>query len=108
MKKLFLVVLCAGLFVACGNKNQKTEEVADTVVVEEVAEPAPEEEAVVAEEAPVQEAAPAPAPAKKTTTKKQTVKEHAESAAENVANTAIDQAEKAATQSVVNTGKKRR
>ncbi len=102
MKKLFLVALCAGLFVACGNKNAQTEEPKDTVVVEEVSEPVAE--AVPAEEAPVQEAAPAPAK----TTKKQTVKEHAEQAATNVANTAIDQAEKQATQTMVNSGKKRR
>ncbi|MCR4737497.1 MAG: hypothetical protein K5846_04990 [Bacteroidales bacterium] len=104
MKKLFLLALCAGLFVACGNKNAKTEQATDTTVVEEVVAPV-EEEAVVAEEAPVQEAAPAPA---KTTAKKQTVKEHAQQAAENVANAAIDKAEQDATNSMVNTGKKRR
>jgi uncharacterized protein YcfL len=104
MKKLFLLALCAGLFVACGNKNAKTEDVKDTTVVEEVVAPV-EEEAVVAEEAPVQEAAPAPA---KTNNKKQTVKEHAQSAAENVANAAIDQAEKDATNTVVNKGVRRR
>lgn len=100
MKKVFLVLLCAGLFVACNNKNKQEEQVVDTVAVEAVEE-APVEEAVVAEQ-PAQEQA---APAKQTTTKpKQTVKEHAQ----NVANTAIDQAEKQATQQVVNTGKKRR
>lgn len=104
MKKVFLVLLCAGLFVACNNKNKQEEQVVDTVAVEAVEE-APVEEPVVAEQ-PAQEQA---APAKQTTTKpKQTVKEHAQSAAENVANTAIDQGEKQATQQVVNTGKKRR
>lgn len=101
MKKVFLVLLCAGLLVACNNKNKQEEQVADTVAVEVAEEPV-QEEAVVAEE-PVQEqqAAPAAKP-------KQTVKQHAQSAAENVANTAIDQAEQQATNQVVNTGKKRR
>jgi outer membrane protein assembly factor BamE (lipoprotein component of BamABCDE complex) len=104
MKKLFLVLLCAGLFVACNNKNKQEEQVADTVAIEVAEEPV-QEEAVVAEE-PAQEQA---APAKQNTTKpKQTVKEHAQSAAENVANTAIDQAEQQATKQVVNTGKRRR
>ena len=101
MKKVFLVLLCAGLLVACNNKNKQEEQVADTVAVEVAEEPV-QEEAVVAEE-PVQEqqAAPAAKP-------KQTVKQHVQSAAENVANTAIDQAEQQATNQVVNTGKKRR
>ncbi|MCR4680683.1 MAG: hypothetical protein K5636_03615 [Bacteroidales bacterium] len=105
MKKLFLVLLCAGLFVACGNKNKDAEQCADTTAAEVIAEPAPVEEPVVAEEAPAQEQA---APAKQTSKPKQTVKQHAQSAAENVANTAIDKAESEATQQVVNTGKKRR
>ena len=43
MKKLFLVLLCAGLFVACGNKNKQEEPVAEPAAQEEVTEaPAPE------------------------------------------------------------------
>ncbi len=103
MKKVLLVLLCAGLLVACNNKNKQEEQVADTVAVEVAEEPV-KEEAVVAEE-PAQEQA---APAKQTSKPKQTVKEHAQSAAENVANTAIDQGEQQATNQVVNTGKKRR
>jgi len=106
MKKLFLVLLCAGLFVACGNKNKQEEPVAEPAAQEEVTEaPAPEEAPVVAEE-PAQEQKAAPA--KQTSKPKQTVKEHAQSAAENVANAAIDQAEKDATNQVVNKGVKRR
>ena len=42
MKKVFLVLLAAGMFVACGNKAAQEEEVAtDTVAVEEVVEEAP-------------------------------------------------------------------
>ena len=104
MKKIFLVLLCAGLFVACGNKNKQEEQVADTVAVEVAEEPV-QEEAVVAEE-PVQEQQQQATPAKKNN--KPTVAQHAQQAAENVANTAIDQAEQQATNQVVNTGKKRR
>ncbi len=106
MKKVFLVLLCAGMFAACGNKaNQEAPATDTTATVEEVA--APVEEPAVAE-APAQEQA---APAKNTTTttsKKQTVKEHAAAAAENVANSAIDKAETEATNTIVNSGKKRR
>lgn len=54
MKKLFLVALAAGMFVACGNKTNE-EAATDSVAVEEPVEvveaPAPVEEApVVAEE----------------------------------------------------------
>lgn len=98
MKKLFLAVLCAGLFVACGNKNKQVEEPAiDTVAVEEVVEEPVVEEPVVAEEpAP---AAKASTPAKKnnTTTNKtnnnQTVGEHAKQAANTVGNAAISKVE---------------
>ena len=39
MKKVFLAVLCAGLFFACGNKKaQEPEALMDTVPVEEVIE----------------------------------------------------------------------
>lgn len=107
MKKLFLVLLCAGLFVACGNKNNQQETVADTTATEAVEEtPAVEEQPAVAEQpAQEQQAAPAKKPAAKP---KPTVAEHAQQAAENVANTAIDKAEQEATNKVVNTGKKRR
>lgn len=126
MKKLFLAVLCAGLFFACGNKKQaEPETLIDTPACQEMVEetPAVEEQEPVAE---VQEPAPAPAKkatttAKKTTTPTKaeqagiqkvddnsTVKKHAENAATNVANTAIDKAEKEATNTIVNSGKKKR
>ena len=122
MKKVFLAVLCAGLFFACGNKKaQEPEALVDTVPVEEVIEDVAEEvEEVVAEE-PVAQATPA----KKTTTtaKKNTnnsgltssktnasptVQEHAQSSANKVANAAIDKTEKEATTTIVNSGKKKR
>ena len=122
MKKVFLAVLCAGLFFACGNKKaQEPEALVDTLPVEEVIEDVAEEvEEVVAEE-PVAQATPA----KKTnTTAKQntgntgmtttktneapTVQEHAQSAANRVANKAIDKAETETTNAIVNSGKKKR
>ena len=124
MKKVFLAVLCAGLFFACGNKKaQEPEALVDTLPVEEVIEDVVEEvEEPVAEE-PVAQTTPA----KKTTTTKKnntpskaeqagiqkvddnsTVKKHAENAATNVANTAIDKAESEATSTIVNSGKKKR
>ncbi len=66
MKKVFLAVLVAGLFVACGNKNTEAEAtdsaavVEEEVVVEEVAEPVQEVAEVVTEEV----AAPAATEAK--------------------------------------------
>jgi hypothetical protein len=122
MKKVFLAVLCAGLFFACGNKKaQEPEALVDTLPVEEVIEDVVEEvEEPVAEE-PVAQTTPA----KKTTTtakkntnnsgmsvsktnESPTVKEHAESAANKIANTAIDKGEKEATSTIVNSGKKKR
>ena len=122
MKKVFLALLCAGLFFACGNKKaQEPEALVDTVPVEEVIEDVVEEvEEPVAEE-PVAQTTPA----KKTTTtakkntnnsgmsvsktnESPTVKEHAESAANKIANTAIDKGEKEATSTIVNSGKKKR
>ena len=122
MKKLFLAVLCAGLFFACGNKKQaEPETLIDSTPQEMVEEtPAVEEQEPVAE---VQEPAAAPAKKTTTTTKKNnnnsgmtagktneapSVKEHAQSAANKVANTAIDKAEQDATNSIVNSGKKKR
>ena len=106
MKKLFLALLCAGLFFACGNKKTAEEPAIDSTACQEVVE----EPEVVAEpevaEAPVQETQQTTTPAKK-----QTVKQHAQSAAENVANAAIDKAENTATEAVTTTptqNKKRR
>jgi len=124
MKKVFLAVLCAGLFFACGNKKQaEPEALVDTVPAqqEEVVQQEPEEVAEPVADEPVAQAAPA----KKTNTtaKKQTpapqanvqkvdnntsVKDRAEKAATNVANTAIDKAEKETTNAIVNSGKKKR
>lgn len=113
MKKVFLVLLCASLFVACGNKKQKADElVADTVAVEEVVE-----EPVVEEQPVAEEPAPAPAPAKKTTTPAKktstpakpvvkseptstTLKEHAKKSAENVGHTVINKVEKDANNAI--------
>lgn len=117
MKKVFLALLCAGLFVACGNKNKVVEEPAvDSVVVEEIVEEPVVEEPVVAEE-------PAPAPAKATTTKKnnnkpatttnktedQTLKEHAKQTGTAVGNAALDKVETEAVKEINNaTPNKRR
>ena len=122
MKKLFLAALCAGLFFACGNKKQAEPEtlIDSTPACQEMVEdtPAVEEQEPVAE---VQEPAPAPAKKTTTTTKKnnnnsgmtatketQSVKEHAESSANKIANKAIDKAEQDATNTIVNSGKKKR
>ena len=123
MKKVFLAVLCAGLFFACGNKKQaEPEALVDTVpvVVEEPVAEEPVAEEPVAEE-PVAQAAPAKKPAatpKKNnnntgmtagkTNEAPTVKEHAESAANRIANKAIDKAEQETTNAIVNSGKKKR
>ena len=58
MKKVFLAVLVAGLFVACGNKNTEAEATDSTAVETEVVEEAPVAEEPVAEVAPEAEAAP--------------------------------------------------
>ena len=93
----------------------------DTPVVEEVIQDVVEEvEEPVAEE-PVAQTTPAKKttkPAQKTnnnsgmsaskTNESPTVKEHAESAANKIANTAIDKGEKEATSTIVNSGKKKR
>lgn len=129
MKKVFLAVLCAGLFFACGNKKaQEPEALMDTVPVEEVVEEVAEE---VVEEPVAEEPVAQTTPAKKTTTTKttttakpnktntetgmsankegtQSVKEHAESAGNRIANKAIDKAEKETTNTIVNSGKKKR
>ena len=122
MKKVFLAVLCAGLFFACGNKKaQEPEALVDTVPVEEVVEDVVEEvEEAVADE-PVAQATPAKknnTTAKKTnnntgmtagkTNEAPTVQEHAQSAANRVANKAIDKAETETTNAIVNSGKKKR
>ena len=128
MKKVFLAVLCAGLFFACGNKKaQEPEALMDTVPVEEVVEEVAEE---VVEEPVAEEPVAQTTPAKKTTTttKKndpkpnktntttgmsankegtQSVKEHAESAGNRIANKAIDKAETETT-NTINSGKKKR
>ena len=123
MKKVFLAVLCAGLFFACGNKKaQEPEAMMDTVPAqqEEVVQQEPEEVAEPVAEEPVAQTTPA----KKTTTtaKKNTnnggmteakttetsVEDHAKAAAGRVANKAIDKAETEATNSIVNSGKKKR
>ncbi|MCR4856790.1 MAG: hypothetical protein K5890_01135 [Bacteroidales bacterium] len=118
MKKVFLALLCAGLFVACGNKNKVVEEqpAVDSVVVEEIVEEPVVEEPVVAEE-------PAPAPAKATTSKKnntttnktntttnQTVGEHAKKTGENIGNAALEKVETEAVKEINNAtpNKKRR
>lgn len=108
MKKVFLALLCAGLFVACGNKKTAEPEAVVDTVATEVVEEAPVVEEPVAEE-PAQETKAAPAK-KTTTTKKpaqktestapESTKKHLESAAERVANAAIDRGEKEATNQI--------
>ena len=123
MKKVFLAVLCAGLFFACGNKKQaEPEALVDTVPVEEVIQDVAEEvvDEPVAEE-PVAQATPAKknntttpkknnnggmTEAKKTETS--SVEDHAKAAAGRVANKAIDKAETEATNTIVNSGKKKK
>ncbi len=113
MKKVFLVLLCAGLFVACGNKNKQAEEAIDTTAVEEVVtETVVEEQPVVAEQ---------PAATTTTTKKEQPAKkevvieeeksigEHAKKSAENVGKTVITKVEKDATEAVeISTPNKKR
>ncbi|MBO7444785.1 MAG: hypothetical protein J6T86_00035 [Bacteroidales bacterium] len=106
MKKLFLALLCAGLFFACGNKKTAEEPAVDTTACQEqvVDEPEVCAEPEVAEVAePVQETKANTASKPKP---KPTVQQHAQQAAENVANAAIDQAESNATQQIQS--KKRR
>lgn len=125
MKKVFLAVLCAGLFFACGNKKaQEPEALMDTVPVEEVIEEVAEE---VVEEPVAEEPVAQTTPAKKTTTQPKknnntnnsgmtasktneasTVEQHAKDAANRVANKAIDKAETETTNTIVNSGKKKR
>jgi len=116
-EKVFLALLCAGLFVACGNKNKVVEEPAvDSVVVEEIVEEPVVEEPVVAEE-------PAPAPAKTTTTTKknnnkpatttktedQSLKDHAKQTGNNIGNAALEKVETEAVKEINNaTPNKRR
>ena len=111
MKKLFLVLLCAGLFVACGNKNKEVEQVADTIpAAQEVVEEPVVEEPEVAEvpaEQPKPAAKPAakkPAtkPAAKTEEPKQTLGAHAKQAGENIGHAAIEKVEQKATNDINN------
>ena len=99
MKKLFLAVLCAGLFVACGNKNKQVEEPAvDTVAVEQIVEEPVVEEPVVAEEPAPAEKASTPAKKNNTTTTNKTnttVSEHAK-----IGNAALDKVEKEAVKEI--------
>lgn len=104
MKKLFLVALAAGLFVACGNKSNE-EAVVDTpavveeeVVAEVVDTPDVAEEPVVAEET-----AKTQTPAKK---ENKTVKETAKEVGENVAKEAINKGGEEAVKNIKGTSSK--
>ncbi len=106
MKKLFLALLCAGLFFACGNKKTAEEPAVDTTACQEQVVDEPE---VVAEPEVAEVAEPVQETKANTSSKpkpKPTVQQHAQQAAENVANAAIDQAESNATQQIQS--KKRR
>lgn len=123
MKKVLLAVLCAGLFFACGNKKQaeQPETLIDTPVAQQpMVEPEQQVAEPVADE-PV--AQTTPAKKNNTTAKKNnnstgmtagksneapSVEDHAKSAANRVANKAIDKAESEATSTIVNSGKKKR
>jgi hypothetical protein len=125
MKKLFLAALCAGLFFACGNKKQaeQPETLIDTPVAQQpMVEPEQQVAEPVADE-PVAQTTPAKknnTTAKKNNTPSKaeqqgiqqvdnsSIKTHVEKSATNVANTAIDKAEKEATNTIVNSGKKKR
>lgn len=100
MKKLFLVLLCAGLLAACGNKNKQNEVTVDTVATEEVTETPVEQPAVAEVKTVAPEQTTQTAPAE---TEKQTVKEHAVEAAESIANTAIDKVTEEAADAAKNT-----
>ena len=126
MKKVLLAVLCAGLFFACGKKKQaEPEALIDTVPAqqEEVVQQEPEEVAEPVADEPVAQTTPAKknnTTAKKNNTPSKaeqqgiqqvdnsSIKTHVEKSATNVANTAIDKAEKEATNTIVNSGKKKR
>lgn len=125
MKKVFLALLCAGLFFACGNKKQAEAEpmVDSTACQPEMVvnndtidqEPAAEPQESVAETTTTTKKST-------TTTKKtnnnnsgmtatketQSVEDHAKQAANRVANKAIEKAETDATNTMVNGGKKKR
>lgn len=126
MKKILLAVLCAGLFFACGKKKQveQPETLIDTPVAQQPTITQPD---TIAAEPVAQEPVAQTTPAKKnnTTAKKNntpskaeqqgiqqvdnsSIKTHVEKSATNVANTAIDKAEKEATNTIVNSGKKKR
>lgn len=105
MKKVFLALLCAGLFFACGNKKTAEEPAIDSTTIEQAVVEEPE---VVAEPEVAEVAEPAQETKANTTTSKPkpTVQQHAQQAAEQVANTAIDEAANQATNAVQS--KKRR
>lgn len=123
MKKVFLALLCAGLFFACGNKKEQATTLADSNNVATIE--APVDTLVEEEPAAEPQEAVAETPSKKTNTtpskktnnsgmtstknnETQSVKEHAESAGNRIANKAIDKAESEATSTIVNSGKKKR
>jgi len=104
MKKLFLVVLAAGLFAACGNGNKEADETATNDSI-----PA-QDEVVMDQDQPAEEAAPV---AEATTTEtnntaKTTVKEEAQNKAEEVAKEAINVAGDAAKDEVKELPKRKR
>ena len=125
MKKVLLAVLCAGLFFACGKKKQaeQPETLIDTPVVQQVIEEPEQQVAEPVADEPVAQTTPAKknnTTAKKNNTPSKaeqqgiqqvdnsSIKTHVEKSATNVANTAIDKAEKEATTTIVNSGKKKR
>lgn len=125
MKKVLLAVLCAGLFFACGKKKQaeQPETLIDTPVVQQVIEEPEQQVAEPVADEPVAQTTPAKknnTTAKKNNTPSKaeqqgiqqvdnsSIKTHVEKSATNVANTAIDKAEKEATNTIVNSGKKKR
>ena len=125
MKKLFLALLCAGLFFACGNKKDQANTLKDSTDVANIEAPVDSSVCDQAEPACEQQEAVAETPSKKTNTtpskktnnsgmtstknnETQSVKQHAESAGNRIANKAIDKAESEATSTIVNSGKKKR
>ncbi|MBQ7490892.1 MAG: hypothetical protein IJT51_10300 [Bacteroidales bacterium] len=99
MKKLFLVVLAAGLFAACGNGNKEADEAATNDSI-------PAQDEVVmdqpAEEAPVAEATTT------TTEKETTIKEEAKKVGTEVAKEAINAGGDAAKEEIKDLPKKPR
>lgn len=100
MKKVFLALLVAGLFVACGNKNTEAENTDSTAMETEVIEEATEAPAAEPAAEPVAEVQ-TPAPAEK----EQTVGQVAKEEGDKLAKEAIKAGAKAGSEELKNVAK---